>query len=397
MDTVTLVLLLLSSAAAGALIARLVRHSATHAAARQATVVETAPPAMNEVTDLLDAGAILIGPHDEVLHVNPAATRWQLTSATRIEHREVLDQVRSVRRLAAPQNIRVRVDRGPVRPPLMLQLQIINLIHDRVMVLARSRHRNGFDESTARDFVANISHELKTPIGAISLLAEAVQQGADDPEAVAHFAERMRVESVRLNEMVNQIINLSRLEESDGLSNAEMVSVGSVVDAAQNRCRTMAEERGVRFSRAGASTPLVRADPRQLIDAVTNLLHNAISYSDPEARVAITTRRTTIDDQPCVEILVADNGIGIKREDQERIFERFYRVDFGRSRTSGGTGLGLAIVKQIAQAHDGTVSLWSSFGQGSTFMIRLPEYTDQSPQQTVEGQTVEGQTGAETD
>ena len=245
---------------------------------------------------------------------------------------------------------------------------------DLVVVLADDQTYARRIEETRRDFVVNISHELKTPIGAISLLAEAAEDAADDPPAVRKFASRLSVESARLSDLVSQIIDLSRLQADDPLANAEEVDIDEILADAVDRCQVDAQQRQVSLTVAGTTGCRVLGSSRQLSVAVGNLVENAVVYSDPGARVVVAAHRQARSDDDYVEITVSDNGIGIPSGELERIFERFYRVDYARSRANGGTGLGLAIVKHIAATHGGEVSVWSQPGHGSTFTIRIPEH-----------------------
>jgi len=217
-----------------------------------------------------------------------------------------------------------------------------------------------------------VSHELKTPVGALTLLAEAVQDAADDPEAVARFAKSMQREGTRLGQLVGELIDLSRLQGADPLPGSNLVQVASVIAEACDRARLVAERRDITVVRRTPADLWVRGNENQLVTAVRNLIDNAITYSPPGTRVAVHARVADGDDDAVVEISVSDQGIGIAEADQARVFERFYRVDPARSRSTGGTGLGLAIVKHVATNHGGDVSVWSSEGEGSTFTVRLP-------------------------
>ena len=230
-------------------------------------------------------------------------------------------------------------------------------------------------QASARDFMANATHELKTPVGAITLLAEATEQAADDPEAVERFAGKIQREAARLTQLVTQIVQLSRVQGTQ-LATVALVDIDDVVATALERSSELAEQRHVNLTTSGTKGLLVRGSRDQLITALVNLLHNAIHYSDIKARVVITTRLTPSPDGDRVTVAVSDNGIGIGEEDQLRIFERFYRVDFARSRQTGGTGLGLSIVSEIVEAHGGAISLWSRVGSGSTFTLELPAAPD---------------------
>lgn len=234
------------------------------------------------------------------------------------------------------------------------------------------------DESAARrvevirrDFVANVSHELKTPVGAMALLAEAVIDGSDDPEAVRHFAGKMLAESTRLGTLVTELIALSRLQGGLPTQDRSVVEVDAVVDEATARLAMVAETAGIEVVTDDDSHLLVRGDHTLLVTALTNLIDNAISYSPASTTVSVS--RAARGGQ--VEIAVTDRGIGIAPEHQKRVFERFFRVDPARSRATGGTGLGLAIVKHVAANHGGQALLFSRPGTGSTFTLRLPQLT----------------------
>jgi two-component system sensor histidine kinase SenX3 len=226
-------------------------------------------------------------------------------------------------------------------------------------------------EAVRRDFVANVSHELKTPVGALSLLSEAVMDASDDPEAVERFAGRMQIEATRLTSLVQELIDLSRVQNDDPLEDAEPVRVDELVAEAIDRCRHQAGAKQITMA-AGADLH-VWGNRGQLAAALGNLVENAVNYSPARTRVGIAARRVNAPGGEHIEIAVTDQGIGISDKDKERIFERFYRVDPARSRATGGTGLGLAIVKHVAASHGGEVTVWSAEGQGSTFTLRLPE------------------------
>ncbi|HLY84397.1 MAG TPA: ATP-binding protein [Acidimicrobiales bacterium] len=222
-------------------------------------------------------------------------------------------------------------------------------------------------EAVRRDFVANISHELKTPVGALSLVAETLE-GEDDPGVVARLASRMRAEAERLGRIIEDLLDLSRIEAEESPSR-DPVPVHLIIAQAVERLRPVAEHRGILLDLAEAPHHLViRGDRRQLVSAVHNLVDNAIKYSENGSSVQLTVQR----DGSWVEIAVSDHGIGIPGRDLERIFERFYRVDRARSRDTGGTGLGLAIVRHAAANHGGEVRVESREGEGSTFTLRFP-------------------------
>jgi two-component system, OmpR family, sensor histidine kinase SenX3 len=222
-------------------------------------------------------------------------------------------------------------------------------------------------ENVRRDFVANISHELKTPVGALALLAETLLDERD-PDVAKRLAERLASEAFRVGNTIDDLLELSRLEVATGLATDE-VTVAHVVGDAADRVRPAAEQRGIEIEVEQAPLRLtVVGDRRQLVSAVTNLLDNAVKYSEPGSSIGVRART----DGTWVDVAVRDSGIGIPRRDLERIFERFYRVDRARSRDTGGTGLGLAIVRHVASNHRGEVRVESREGVGSTFTLRLP-------------------------
>src|SRR5699024_6920535 len=213
-----------------------------------------------------------------------------------------------------------------------------------------------------------VSHELKTPIGAMALLAEAVTDFADDPAAVERFGGRMQRESKRLTQLVQEIIDLSRVQDHAAPATTEKVSAAEVVDDAADRARTGAEGKSIHIEVSPPADLLIEGNYELLVNAVRNLIDNAINYSPDGTRVGIGVE--LVDER--VEISVADQGIGMSAQDTERVFERFYRVDPARSRITGGPGLGLSIVKHIIATHGGEVRVWSQLGKGSTFTIVLP-------------------------
>ncbi|MGF0312851.1 MULTISPECIES: sensor histidine kinase [Nocardiaceae] len=228
-------------------------------------------------------------------------------------------------------------------------------------------------EATRRDFVANVSHELKTPVGAMSLLAEALLESADDPDSVRHFGGKVVAESKRLGNMVTELIALSRLQGAEKLPDLEVVDVDTVVNEAMDRSKLAAENAGISVTTDHPSGLEVLGDQALLVTALANLIQNAIAYSSNGSPVSVS--RALRGSQ--VAFAVTDRGIGIAKADQERVFERFFRVDKARSRATGGTGLGLAIAKHVAANHNGSISLWSKLGTGSTFTLQIPAYFEE--------------------
>ena len=222
-------------------------------------------------------------------------------------------------------------------------------------------------EAVRRDFVANISHELKTPVGALGLLAEAFVD-EDDPAVAQRLARRMASEAARVGHTIDDLLELSRIEGEEG-GVVEVLPVADVVAEALGRIQQTADQRGITLVVEPVDPQVtVAGDRLQLISAVANLVDNAVKYSDAGSAVEVRTHH----DADHVEIAVRDHGVGIPRGDLDRIFERFYRVDRARSRATGGTGLGLAIVRHVAANHAGDVRVESQEGAGSTFTLRLP-------------------------
>jgi two-component system sensor histidine kinase SenX3 len=335
------------------------------------------PAGVAEVLVVLPAAGVVVGPHDEVLQANATARSLGLVRGSRISVPDLLQLVRIVRREGDVRSIDLQISRGARVASSYLTARVAPLDESLILILADDQTTARRIEETRRDFVANISHELKTPIGAISLLAEAVEDAADEPAAVRKFASRMGIESARLTDLVGQIIELSRLQSDDPLADPEIVDVDEVLADAVERRRMDAERRRITLTVAGVDGTRVLGNARQLGVAVGNLVENAIVYSDTGARVVVAAHVQARSDDDYVEITVSDNGIGIPAAELDRIFERFYRVDYARSRANGGTGLGLAIVKHIAAIHGGDISVWSQVGQGSTFTIKIPAHLHQ--------------------
>ena len=331
------------------------------------------PVGVAEVLRVLPAAGVVVGAHDKVLDANVTAKSLGLVRGSRISVPELLQLVRSVHRRGDARTVDFQISRGARAGLTYLTARVAPLDDSLILILADDRTAARRIEETRRDFVANIIHELKTPIGAISLLAE-----ADDPAAVRKFASRMGIESARLTDLVAQIIELSRLQSDDPLDDPEIVEIDEVLTDAVERRRMDAELRQITVAVAGAAGTRVLGNSRQLGAAVGNLVENAIVYSDTGARVVVAAHVQARRDDDYVEITVSDNGIGIPAAEHDRIFERFYRVDYARSRANGGTGLGLAIVKHIAAIHGGDVTVWSQVGQGSTFTIRIPAHRNEA-------------------
>ena len=321
----------------------------------------------------LEGDSLILAPGDVAMFKTVGVEKLGILKDNRLENPELLATVRVVRRSHVKQTGRIDLPRGPIgEGKHELTVNVLPLTdNEYVLVLISDESEAQRIHDIRRDFVANISHELKTPIGALSLLSEAVLGAKDEPEAVVRFATRMQSEAKRLTDLVQEIINLSRLQDSDPLQEAREISVAYLVREAMDQSQISAESRGITVTFTEESAAVLLGDRDQLTMAMQNLIDNAINYSPENTKVAVTSR---VKDQ-IVEIAVTDQGIGIPEADLLRIFERFYRVDPARSRQTGGTGLGLSIVKHVAAKHGGDVKVWSAENVGSTFTLMLPVHS----------------------
>ena len=318
----------------------------------------------------IDAESLVVASGDQVIYYSNGIPTFNLVRDEKIQNKSLINLVRAVRRSGAVQEATLELPRGPIGAGTHDLLVRVTPMGDEgliaVLIFDDSEMRRL--DSIRRDFVANISHELKTPIGALSILSEAVLEASNDPEAIAKFAGRMQMEAKRLSDLVQEIINLSKLQDEDPLRNGKRFEVSDVILEAIDQSRLNAEVRKISLYYEPSQTAFVLGDRSQVTMAIHNLIENAINYSPDSTRVAIDLKVS----ETLAEISISDQGIGISEKDLERIFERFYRVDPARSRLTGGTGLGLSIVKHIATNHGGDVSVWSVEGAGSTFTIRFP-------------------------
>jgi two-component system sensor histidine kinase SenX3 len=323
-----------------------------------------------DLLELTDADYMLVGGDDEVLANSETIGNIGLLKGGRITSEAIRKLVRNARNKNEFIETEVAIPRGTMSSGF----------HERRVRIAKLG-RNGqvavliFDDTEARrldavrrDFVANISHELKTPIGGISILAEAIAEGSDDPELVKNFSERMKIEATRLSHLVQEIIDLSRIQNQNTMQNSEIVSLKKIIEEAIYQSKVRAEKRQVQINFVCDQDIEFFGDRKQLVMAISNLIENAINYSPEQTIVNVLLKQN--DD--IAEIAITDQGVGIAEADLDRIFERFYRVDSARSRDTGGTGLGLSIVKHVISNHGGDIHVWSAPGTGSTFTVQLP-------------------------
>lgn len=328
------------------------------------------PEVLVKTLNSLEAESLVVVPIDQVVFQSQAASSFGLLKDDRIVSEELMALIRVVRRNKEQQRGTLELARGPIGSGKRELKVSVSLLDEEgtVLVLLTDESEASRIEAVRRDFVANVSHELKTPIGALGLLSEAILGAKDQPEEVVRFASRMQNEAKRLTELVQEIIDLSRLQSSDPLQKALEVDVVDVVREAVDQAQFSSEQRGISLEIGEIEAATVIGDREQLITAVHNLIENAVNYSPERTKVSIVTKRNG----NLIEISVADQGIGIAESELKRIFERFYRVDPARSRLTGGTGLGLSIVKHVALNHGGDVKVWSKIGVGSTFTLQLP-------------------------
>ncbi|MEU1127009.1 ATP-binding protein [Streptomyces sp. NPDC005899] len=333
------------------------------------------PPGVDTVLSVLSSSAVVLDESDSVVKASSAAYALGLVRGGRLSVEPMLNMARDTRRDGEIRQVELDLPRrGTGRgETLAVSARVAPLGSRLVLLLVEDLTEARRIEAVRRDFVANVSHELKTPTGALSLLSEAVMDASDDPEAVERFAGRMQIEATRLTNLVQELIDLSRVQNDDPLEDAEPVRVEELVAEAVDRCRQQAGSKRIAMASGGTADLSVWGNRGQLAAALGNLVENAVNYSPAGTRVGIAARRIAASGGDLIEIAVTDQGIGISEKDRERVFERFYRVDPARSRATGGTGLGLAIVKHVAASHGGEVTVWSSEGQGSTFTLRLPE------------------------
>jgi len=331
---------------------------------------------LQHIVSLAPVGIVVVDTYRDVVYTNDRARELGLVRGQLLDERA---WTAAQRTLATGED--VEVDLAPVkrqnpgRSGLSVRGHVRLLTEDDrrfAVVYVDDQSEHARMEATRRDFVANVSHELKTPVGAMGVLAEALLASTDDAVTVGRFAEMMVTESNRLANMVGELIELSRLQGAEPLPDLDAVDVDTVVAEALSRYKVAADNADIAITTDAPTGYRVLGDQPLLVSALANLVSNAIAYSPNGSPVSISRRRRGDN----IEIAVTDRGIGIARADQERVFERFFRVDKARSRATGGTGLGLAIVKHVAANHNGSIRLWSQPGTGSTFTLSIPAYPD---------------------
>jgi len=328
------------------------------------------PNTLIKTLESLEVESLVLIPGDSILFQSAGIAAFGIIKDDRVSSQDLMALVRVVRRSGETHRGKLELARGPIGAGKReLKVSVAPLNDDgMVLVLLADESEARRVDAVRRDFVANVSHELKTPIGALGLLSEAILGAKDEPEEVVRFATRMQNESKRLADLVQEIIDLSRLQSSDPLQKAFAVEVSDAVREAVSQAQFSSEQRNITLEIGEVEDATVIGDRDQIVTAIHNLIENAVNYSPEDTKVSIVTKRNG----DLIEISVTDQGIGIAELDLARVFERFYRVDPARSRLTGGTGLGLSIVKHIALNHGGDVKVWSKVGVGSTFTLLLP-------------------------
>ena len=327
--------------------------------ARDAAISESVM--LRAAVDAVPMGVVLVGPAGSVLLRNRAA---ELGGRAELLVDEVIERLCAAARSGAAAEERVTLQGPPLR---VLAVRAVPLPDGGAMATIDDLSERARLDQVRTDFVSNISHELKTPVGALALLAETLAD-SDDSEVNRRLANRMVDEAHRAAGTIDDLLELSRIELG-GRGEQVEVHVASVLQEAVARHRLTAEGAGVALRCADTNGLVVRGDRLQLVSAVSNLVDNAVKYSNPGGSVHLAAE----EHDDVVEITVVDQGVGIPARDIDRVFERFYRVDRARSRETGGTGLGLAIVRHVATNHGGDVTVRSREGEGSTFILRIPK------------------------
>ena len=331
---------------------------------------ELLPQVLLKTLQSLESESLIVVPGEKILFQSPGITNFAIVKDERITSEDLMALIRVARRTNESHRSRIEIARGPIGAGKREFEVSVSPLNDEgmVLVLISDQSEARRIDAVRRDFVANVSHELKTPIGALGLLSEAILGAKDQPDAVVKFASRMQMEAKRLTDLVQEIIDLSRLQSSDPLQKAFDVEASDVVREAVAQSAFSAESRKITVEIGEIEDATVIGDRDQLIMAVLNLVENAINYSPENTKVSVVVKVK----EELLEISVTDQGIGIAEGELARVFERFYRVDPARSRMTGGTGLGLSIVKHVALNHGGDIKVWSKEGVGSTFTLQLP-------------------------
>ena len=336
--------------------------------------VASIPDLLVKTLNSLDRDSLILDKNGDAIFTTSNIEKLNILKDRKIFSEELLALIRVVRRTGVKQESSFEIPRGPIgegKREIQVSISILSESGLVLLIIDDEGEKQRID-AVRRDFITNISHELKTPITALSLNSDALLEVKNEPDQVVRFADRIKQQAGRLNDLVQEIINLSKLQDADPLDVAKAVSLLEVVKEAIDQCETTAEARKISINLEKEDSATVLGNRDQLVMAVHNLIENAINYSASGTNVTVVVEG----DDEIAEITVKDQGIGIAQGEIDRIFERFYRVDPARSRATGGTGLGLSIVKHVAQNHGGEIKVWSAPGVGSTFSLRLPKINE---------------------
>ena len=328
------------------------------------------PQSLKAALNALDRDSLILDKNSNTIFKTNNVDKLNILKEGKINSEELSALVRVVRRTGVKQEGSFELPRGPIGEGKR-ELQVsVSMLSEAglVLVMIDDEGEKQRIDAVRRDFITNISHELKTPITALSLNSDALLEIKNEPEQVVKFANKIKQQTGRLNDLVQEIINLSKLQDTDPMASAKEVQILDVVNEAIDQCETNAESHKITIDLEKSESAKVLGNREQLVMAVHNLIENAINYSPESTKVTVLIEVT----EQIVEVTVKDQGIGIAQSEIDRIFERFYRVDQARSRATGGTGLGLSIVKHVAGNHGGEIKVWSVPGIGSTFSLRLP-------------------------
>jgi len=336
-----------------------------------------ASPSRNQLLKLIQSLpdiVIWVDGDNRIKYASEVALSLNIARDEKIQIDSLESLISTARKVDEPITKKIKAKRPLGIARLNLDTWVMRLERGEVLLWAQNNSIVSRVETVRRDFVANISHELKTPVGALSLLAEAIEEAGKDSETIQKFAKRIGPETKRLTNVIRDIIDLSQVQSDDPLATARPVEVDRVINDAIDAVQLLADLHSVEIVQVKSPDVKIMGDEYQLVMAIRNLLSNAITFSPVNSRITVGAKLK----DGVVEITVSDQGIGISLENQSRIFERFYRVDPARSRSTGGTGLGLAIVKHVCENHGGEVSVWSVQGQGSTFTMKFPEMEEEA-------------------
>lgn len=370
--TLQVVYALLLGAACGGLITYTTVKIRNDARIRAAELRPELPQLAIDVFNRLEYPAIVVDRSLTPIYTNTAARADIQGSSPLFTNTAFLKSLRKV--MQSGTTLLQLPEEAPAETSRHYKVQAFRLTKNFVAVLLRDMGEEQRLTAIRRDFIANVSHELKTPTAAIGLLAEAIQEAKDDPATVSHFADSMAQEAKRLGALTKDIINLSqaqtelRSEELEPVDLLELVQ--EQVAAHQNYAAQSEVDLVLTLPESTALSTIIMGNPAALEIAVANILANAIRYSPQHGKVGIGI---TCSDG-ALDVAIADNGPGIAPEYQDRIFERFFRINSARTRhkDAGGTGLGLAIARHTVRAHGGDITLWSKPDMGSTFTLHFP-------------------------